>query len=44
MEMMKINGTWWIKGHGMFSAHEEGGLLRTHAPPFKKLPTIIGQS
>jgi hypothetical protein len=23
---------WWIKGHGTFGAHEEGGLLGTHAP------------
>jgi len=27
----------------MFGAHEEEGLIGAHAPPIKKLPTIIKQ-
>jgi hypothetical protein len=37
----KVQSTWWTKGHGTFGAHEEGGLIKAHAPPIKKLPTII---
>jgi len=44
MRKMKYDGTWWIKGHVMFGAHEEEGLIGAHAPPIKKLPTIIEQS
>jgi hypothetical protein len=22
-----VDGTWWIKGHGMFGAREKGGLI-----------------
>jgi len=33
--IMKFNETWWIKGHGTFGAHEEGGLLRAYVPFFK---------
>jgi hypothetical protein len=28
----------------MFDAHKEGGLIGTHAPPFRKISTIIRQS
>jgi hypothetical protein len=44
MERMKFDETWWNKGHGMFVAHEEGGLVGAHAPPIKKLLNVIGQS
>jgi hypothetical protein len=29
--------------HGMFGAHEEGGLIKTYAPFIKKLPIVVGQ-
>jgi hypothetical protein len=32
---IRFDETWWIKGHGTFSAHEERGLLKTHAPIFQ---------
>jgi hypothetical protein len=32
MEIMKFNETWWTKGHATFGTHEEGGLLKAHAP------------
>jgi hypothetical protein len=42
----KTNGwwEWWSRGHWTFGAHEEGGLIRTHALDFKKLPIAIRQS
>jgi hypothetical protein len=24
----RFDETWWTKGHGMFDAHEKGGLLK----------------
>jgi hypothetical protein len=44
MGRMKFNETWWNRGHEMFVAHEEGGLIGAHAPPIKNLLIAIGQS
>jgi hypothetical protein len=44
MGKMKFDGIWWTRGHGTFSAHEEGGLIGAHAPPIKKLLSTIRQS
>ncbi len=41
MGTMRFDETWWIKGHGTFGAHEEGGLLRAHAPLSERLSIII---
>jgi hypothetical protein len=35
MGITRFNETWWTWGHETFGAHEEGGLLKTHAPFFK---------
>jgi hypothetical protein len=30
MGIVRFDERWWIKGHGMFGAHEEKCLLKTH--------------
>jgi hypothetical protein len=42
MIITKFDETWWTKGHGMFGAHEEGGLLRAHAPLSKDYLLLQG--
>jgi hypothetical protein len=42
MQIMKFDKTWWTRGHGMFSPHEEGGLLITHAPLSKNYLLLQG--
>ncbi len=32
MGTTKFNDTWWVRGHGMFGAHEVKGLLWTWVP------------
>lgn len=34
MGTMMFNETWLTKGPRMFGAHEEGGLIKAHAPLF----------
>jgi hypothetical protein len=35
MGIIRFDETRLIKGHGMFGAHVEGGLLKAQAPLFK---------
>jgi len=35
MGTTRFDETWWIKGHEVFGAHEERGLLRSKALLFK---------
>jgi len=32
MGTMRFDEEWWVGGHGMFGAHEVGGLLWTWVP------------
>jgi hypothetical protein len=42
MGIIRFNETWWVGGHGMFSAHEVGGLLWTSTPLFKNYLSLQG--
>ncbi len=42
MGLTRFNETWWTWGHGMFGAHDEKGLLKTHVPLFKDYLLLQG--
>ncbi len=40
MKITKFDQMWWVEGHGMFGAHEVGGLLWTLAS-FSKVVLLV---
>jgi hypothetical protein len=42
MGRTRFDETWWTKGHGMFGAHEEDGLIGAEAAAIKIVPIIVG--